>query len=554
MLGRDQPASTPRWHLGLLVALVLALWIPRFGGPIDLRYDAGVYYVLGTSLAEGQGYRLTNEPGDIQAVQYPPLLPAFVAAHQRLLGTSDPLRVGPILRLSFLSLSLLYALVTYKLARQFLDSSWALFVAAVTSLQHGAVFFSDSCFAELPFALVTVSFVAAHRGTHAARVPILVLLGLAAFLLRSVGIALLGAWMVQALLSRRRSEAVLALVTTVVAVGGWNFYVGGVLSGAEYQHPAYPYQRAAYQYHNVPYARNVALVDPFRPELGTLSAPVLVRRVPFNAVSMVPRMGEAVSAPQDLLAYAVSRLHWRLASAYSIGRVLLGPLFVLGALVVFGLGLLAWKGDWLLPLYAAASLSLICLTPWPDQYTRYLSPLTPILAIALAGVLSRWSNPSGRPHGRRVRWWVAAAIVSIVLLAEGVTAEATLRVFDQPASFANPEGKRSSGRLFYYDRAWAAHAVSLDWLAKAAGPDDIVATTTPHWSYLRNGRRAVLPPMEVDPEQAQRLFDSVPVRFLVIDDIERPDTSRRYAEPVVRAKPALWELVFSSGSRVYRRR
>jgi len=81
MLGREQPASTPRWHLGLLVALVLALWIPRLGGPIDLRYDAGVYYVLGTSLAEGRGYRLTNEPGDIQAVQYPPLLPAFVAAH-----------------------------------------------------------------------------------------------------------------------------------------------------------------------------------------------------------------------------------------------------------------------------------------------------------------------------------------------------------------------------------------------------------------------------------------------------------------------------------------
>ena len=144
-----------------------------------------------------------------------------------------------------------------------------------------------------------------------------------------------------------------------------------------------------------------------------------------------------------------------------------------------------------------------------------------------------------------------------MLLAEGLTLLATFRDFHRPAGFANPDGKRSSGRLFYYDRAWAAHAVSLDWLAKTAGPDDIVATTTPHWSYLRNGRRAVLPPMEVDPERAQRLLDSVPVRFLVIDDIEFTDfadTSRRYAEPVVRAQPALWELAFSSGSRVYRRR
>ena len=58
-------------------------------GPLDLRYDAGVYYILGTSLAEGHGYRLLSEPGQIQAVQYPPLLPALVAIHQRLSGTND---------------------------------------------------------------------------------------------------------------------------------------------------------------------------------------------------------------------------------------------------------------------------------------------------------------------------------------------------------------------------------------------------------------------------------------------------------------------------------
>ncbi len=60
---------------------------------------ARVYYVLGTSLAEGKGYRLLNEPGEIQANQYPPLLPLIIAAHQIVLGTSDPHVVGPWLRL-----------------------------------------------------------------------------------------------------------------------------------------------------------------------------------------------------------------------------------------------------------------------------------------------------------------------------------------------------------------------------------------------------------------------------------------------------------------------
>src|SRR5438132_8726577 len=66
----------------LLSALVVATWLPRMHGPIDLRWDGSVYYVLGTALAEGKGYRLLNEPGEIEAVQYPPLLPAIIAAHQ----------------------------------------------------------------------------------------------------------------------------------------------------------------------------------------------------------------------------------------------------------------------------------------------------------------------------------------------------------------------------------------------------------------------------------------------------------------------------------------
>ena len=92
--------SKERTVYAILGLLVILLWLPRFQGPIDLRWDGGVYYVLGTSLAEGKGYRLLNEPGEIQANQYPPLLPLIIAAHQLVLGTSDPLVVGRLLRFS----------------------------------------------------------------------------------------------------------------------------------------------------------------------------------------------------------------------------------------------------------------------------------------------------------------------------------------------------------------------------------------------------------------------------------------------------------------------
>jgi hypothetical protein len=84
-----------------LVLLCLVLRVHRLEGPADLRFDAGVYYVLGTSIAQGKGYRLLSEPGEIQSVQYPPLLPALVAAHQLALGTSSPDIVGHALRLTY---------------------------------------------------------------------------------------------------------------------------------------------------------------------------------------------------------------------------------------------------------------------------------------------------------------------------------------------------------------------------------------------------------------------------------------------------------------------
>src|SRR5438552_1678296 len=117
----------------LLSLLVLLSWLPRFRGPIDLRWDGGVYYVLGTSLANGEGYRLLNEPGNIRANQYPPGLPAIVALHELILGTSDPVRVGIWMRRSWCLIVLLSTSLAFLLGRLFLPRAYAV-VLAVTCL------------------------------------------------------------------------------------------------------------------------------------------------------------------------------------------------------------------------------------------------------------------------------------------------------------------------------------------------------------------------------------------------------------------------------------
>src|SRR5690606_34522010 len=147
-------------------------------------------YVLGTSIANGDGYRILSEPGAPEGIQYPPLLPLLVAAHQWILGSADPAIVGPWLRVTFAALFVLYAAAVYQLALGWLPARWAVTAAVLCLLSLFTFFLSDLLFTEIPFALVSVAFVLLAQRPDAAGHPfrrdsLVFLLGCAAFFLRS---------------------------------------------------------------------------------------------------------------------------------------------------------------------------------------------------------------------------------------------------------------------------------------------------------------------------------------------------------------------------------
>ena len=53
-LSTHVPRSTRSLLILALLVLTVATWLPRLRGPIDLRWDARSYYVLGTALAQGK--------------------------------------------------------------------------------------------------------------------------------------------------------------------------------------------------------------------------------------------------------------------------------------------------------------------------------------------------------------------------------------------------------------------------------------------------------------------------------------------------------------------
>ncbi len=549
--------------LGGVLLLWIAVWAARLEGPIDLRWDASTYYVLGTSLAEGKGYRLLNEPGEIQAVQYPPLLPAFVAVHQHWLGTSEYLTVASALRRSYFVLSGLYLLAAYVLVRGFLPPPLALVATAGTGLSfYSFLYPSDSLYAELPFALLAMLFLLCLRRSVGPAYSVAAgLLAAAAYLLRTAGIALLAVWVADSLLRRRFRQAAIRTAAAALPVLAWQTYTARVSGSAAYQQPAYPYQRAPYYYSNVGYGENSWLVDPFQPELGRTSPGNLAARVGRNLLVMPRSIGESAGMAIASGPYVLDKAFGGLSVAAPPRERVLGAtgvcLALLGGGVLIGALLLWRRGEWRLPLYFCASLALISLTPWPSQFWRYLAPLTPLsylfLLVALEGV-ARGLARRGGPW-RTAGAFVATMPLAALLLAQTVIAAGFLRG-RPPISYYIADGTERTARLLTYEPAWHALDPAFEYIRRHAGPSDVVATSVPHLAFLRTGKRAVLPPLEADSATAARYLDAVPATYLVLDELGSPDISERYAAPVVAHRPADWRLVYTTpgtGVRVYER-
>ena len=557
------PGQGPRFRpdvvaFFLLGALVIALWAPRTAGPLDLRWDGGVYYVLGTAIAEGKGYRLLNEPGDIAANQYPPLLPLIVAGHQWLAGSSDPVVVGRLMRLSYFLIFAAYIFAAYAVLRRHLPLPWALFAAGVVVLHPQTNFLSDLSFAELPFALATTLFVLlAGRPTGPIRSMAAGTCAVAAYLLRTMGIALLAAWVLDALLARRVRTAAIRAVIALAPILGWTGYVVHVERSPDYTRPAYAYQRADYLWSNVSYARNVSLRDPFNPEEGRASVLELAHRGLVNLAHMPKRLGTAVTARP----YSWERLkELPTVGPFIPWRVILYLPIVLGVIVLLGVARLLTGEARLIGLYVVLTAVGICLTPspWQGQWERYWAPATPFLALALAGglmTLTAWSARLPRPVRGASRSGLIALVV-VVLAMEALVLTRMYAQYRYPATVRDLAGHVTKLDLFFYDQPYQALEVAVDWLGRRARPGDVVAASTPQWVYLRTGLKSVMPPFETDPARAQALLDSVPVRFVVVDGVW-PPVARDYALPLLARSPERWESVYSDPSgqvEIYQRR
>ncbi len=509
----------------LIGAAALASWWPRWGGPIDLRWDGGAYYILGTSLTRGEGYRILSEPGNLPSSLHPPFVPALVAVHEFLLQTTDPIVVGRALRGTIAFFSAAYAMAVFLLLSATLPRALAAAVTLVGLLQPQYVYFSDALYADAFFALFTVLFFVVRR-VRRDRLGFL-LCGLCAvftYEARTAGIALLAAWVVDHALRKETRRALTALVVSAVLVTSWQGWIKTVESSPEYRQPAYAYQTQAWLYFNVSYARNLlTYFDPWWPELGPLTPAGFVRRVTPNLVVLPRSIGQAVST-------------WEAPARLAVP---------LGILVLGGLLLQAVRREYAVVLYVALSLAAMCATPFQKQFVRYLLPLYPFLALALFELLA-WAATRARRRWPTLPTALGNAVAWLLVVVIGLRAAGELREMyrhqHQEVAYGQ-RGQAARYRLFYYGPEAADLDAALDWLDRRAAPDDTLAAGDPQWVYLRTGRRCVVPPFVVDGKRGQQLIDTVPVKYLLAS--VKAGMYQRFTAPLLAENPGAWRRVWS---------
>ena len=521
--------------IGILIIATILSWIPRYRGPIDLRWDGGQYYVLGTSLAQGDGYRLLNEPGKIRAIQYPPGLPAIVAAHEIVLGSTDPRVVGPWLRRTWMAFSLISVILCFLFARRFLRPGWSLLVALGFLFGLDGLFYSTLCFAELPYALATLLFVLVYRrdGGVAGEISCAVL-AVFAYLLRTVGIALLLAWVADAALRRRIGTAAVRAVVALVPIAAWQGYIYAVETSQSYRHPAYSYQRDPTMFYNVSYANNLALRDPFRAELGRTQVLDIAVRIFANLARLPGYIGEEVTIRKGFVELVLHRINSRISP---LPGYLVLYLFGCGALL--GICLQFASRHFLISLYAAMTLAMVCLTPWPGQLLRYIFPIYPFLAVALFEAVGRLgSKTAGR---------TAMAVSGVAILCGAFLSFAmSERHFLNPAKFETPSGETGSYRLMYFPPEVASVWDSLQWLRANAPRESVVAASMPGWVYLETGFRTIMPPFFLDLRAAERAIESARIDYIVLDHVVMEHQYNERFVNLIQSSPDRWRLVYAA--------
>ena len=198
----------------------------------------------------------------------------------------------------------------------------------------------------------------------------------------------------------------------------------------------------------------------------------LAGRLARNIAALPEALAESAVVPQWLVTAVFTRVRQNLGARLQgdwsalVSGVSYGGLFAAGLLALAGAVLVAIGPHWFLSLVFGINLGLIVMTPWQNQFWRYLAPIAPLTLIFLIvaiGAIRLWLERRHLKYGRAVGVIGTIGLATAMLIVQSASAVHVFRSRG-PVSYYDAAGGERVLKLYDYGSEWHALDPAFEWI------------------------------------------------------------------------------------------
>lgn len=449
-----------RLIIGAFFVTAIAVGWVCFDERLSRLGDNAEFIDISKGLVTGHGMAFVHGPEPEPARKFPPGYPVILAVVQ-LISPDD---INLMKAVSVLFFAFLVPLV-FLLIRELEDEPVALLIAGCALLSPHLIEFSHQVLSEIPYAAISTAGLLAlvrHRdAVEPKQLAVLVLLAVAAYYVRTIGLTAIGAVVLTAFLDRRYKHGFLMGCAAAVAILPW------VLQSSAY-------------------LDQFSSVNPYQTDESALvSLGVIADRIAENLNRYGLQFLPVAFAP-------VSRFEAPLGWAETAVALLVD------ALLLWFLVFSVRRSSRVAPVGIYLVLYLVVVLLWPEVWadTRFVVPIIPLVAYAMV-----WSARDiclRLPASASVRRAVPYAVAVVLLVANGVHAART-QVYHEP-----------------YHPGWADYFASAEWIRDNTPEDALIVCRKPFLMNVISGRKTMSYPW-IEPEPLVKSLTESGADYVVRD-------------------------------------
>ncbi len=498
--------SSPTFWLKFIIVGQMVLLGLQFTPDISTNGDDAVYYILGKSLATGQGYRNIHLAGSPISTSYPIVFPGFLAITHFF--THTPL----VAKILVACLGCIATLASFYLFRMWASRYLVPLLLLISSLsvmnQHALELLS-----EIPYVVLTLlSLILLEKSLKSPQRKGLFWIAIFVSVLpmncRSIGMAYSAAFIIAGILNKKYRYALAHCIVLAASIIAFKMLTSW----------------------NTVYILQLLQVNSYDPEQGYASLSEMITRVLTNITKYSSEI-----LPDALLP---SFVHGNPGIAKPLG-------ICMSLLVGVGCARTFFLPFRLIGLYAVFYCGILSL--WQAQWSsgRFLAGIMPfLLFLMFLGISTVWEGAvkiKNHTPGVLRALFLNNPVSGISRIHLSVLwALALVLTIDNIGFQVQNADQRKQ-----LSADWINFFSCADWIRENTPKDAIVVSRKTEHVYVRSGRQGMLYPFSRDKAAVIADIKNKHASYILVDNFFWTQTTQRYLYPALSEHPELYRIVYA---------